>query len=88
MTEYKFVSVGAGEVDLVCNKWSREGWTVDKLYKENNKFYLLFIRAAPKTPAEVGPPKSPAPVRGRPRIKSAEEQAMDLEEKGEVTDEV
>jgi len=79
MKEYKFASIGAGEVDIVCNKWSREGWAVDKLYKENNKFYVLFIREALEDPAYVPNPPKPLAPRGRPRIKAAEEQAMDLE---------
>ena len=82
--EYQFVSVVAGKVAERCNELAEKGWTVDKLYKEGNKFHVLFVREripdpsfgyiAPVEPAK----KAPGRPRKMPVVEVPETPAEDL----------
>ena len=69
MKEYQFVSVVAGKVAERCNELSEKGWTVDKLYKEGNKFHVLFVRERIPVPSTklIDPVEPVKKVPGRPR---------------------
>jgi hypothetical protein len=86
MKQFMFAGVVAGKVAQTCNDYSAKGWTLDKLYKEGNKFYLLFSREAmpPAVPATAGPKKRVVPVS---LVQDAESLALIAELSGVGTEE-
>ena len=45
--DYKFRNMGLGEVAGICNSMSAEGYSVDEMYKEGHKMYVLFSKYIP-----------------------------------------
>jgi hypothetical protein len=73
--EYMFRSAIPGDVSKICNEASKDGYSVEELYKEGPKFWILMSRDAVVPP----PVKKPVAAKKKP-VKKKPAAAPSIEE--------
>jgi hypothetical protein len=78
MKDYLFRSAIPGDVSKICNEASKDGYSVEELYKEGPKFWILMSRdvaAAVPVVKKSAPKKKPVKKAAAPKVSIEEESA-------------